>query len=320
MRIAAGAAVVAAAALIAYLAIPHGGTKPAATSDAAQAKDAALQAGRHYLDALSRGDAAAALALGAAAPVTTQWVTADALHAQLAAAPITDIAVTSAPSAASDDPNSVQYVLLSAHIGPTLSQARVAVRHHGNDWKLDNATAAVDLGTPGVDNAALKAVALSGVPTNGTSPIAVFPGAVVVSSSNRFVDITAQTPPVLLNALSGNAARPSIQPIVTLNATGLTAAKAAVDNLQHHCYHGVAPPPDCAGLSHSDPTLSVAGSGDFSQAQLALDPSTMLVTVSGKVVYNDAHGAATSGYIFSAAGTVDLSHDPPTYSSPSAHQ
>ncbi|OBJ96821.1 serine/threonine-protein kinase [Mycobacterium sp. 1245852.3] len=318
VRLAVGAAVLAAAALIAYIALPHGGTKPA-TSDAAQAKDAALQTGRHYLEALSRGDAAAALALSAAAPITTQWVTADTLHAQLAAAPITNFAVTSAPSAPSDDPNSVQYVLLSAQIGPTLSQARVAVRRHGNDWNLDTATVPVDLGTPGVDNAALKAVAVSGVPTNGTSPIAVFPGALVVSSSNRFVDITAQAPPVLLNALTGNAARPSIQPIVTLNATGLQAAKTAVDNLQHHCYHGVAPPPDCAGLGSRDPTLSVAGPGDFSQAQLALDPSTMLVTVSGRVVYNDAHGAATAGYIFTAAGTVDLSQDPPTYSSPSTH-
>lgn len=133
------------AALTAYLAIPRGGTGPA-TSTGAQAKDAALQTGRHYLEALSGGDAAGALRLSATAPSTTQWVTADALHAQLAAAPITNIAVTSAPSAPSDNPNDVQYVLLSAQIGPTLSQARVAVRRHGDDWKLDNTTVPVDRG------------------------------------------------------------------------------------------------------------------------------------------------------------------------------
>lgn len=320
--IAAGAAVVlAVAGLIAYLVLPDGGSGPAAP-DAAHAKDAALQTGRQYLEALSRGDAAGALALSASAPVTTQWVTADALHAQLAAAPITDIEVTSAPPAPSDDPNSVQYVLLSAKIGASLSQARVAVRRHDDDWRLDAATAVVDLGTPGVDNAALKAVAVSGVPTNGTSPIAVFPGAVVVSSSNRFVDITSQTPPVLLNALSGNAARPRIQPIVTLNATGLQAVKTAVDDRQHHCYRGVAPPPDCppgGSNINNDPTLSVLGAGDFSQAQLVLDPATMLVNVTGKVVYSNAHGVSTSGFYFNAAGTVDLSQDPPTYSGPSTH-
>lgn len=316
VAIAAAAAVVVVAALIAYLALPHGGSGPAA-SDAAHAKDAALQAGRQYLEALSRGNADGALALSAAVPVTTRWVTADALRAQLSAASITDIAVTSAPSAASDDPNGVQYVLLSAQIGPSLSQARVAVHRHGDAWKLDSATAVVDLGTPGIDNAALKAVAVSGVPTDGTSPIAVFPGAVVVSSSNRFVDITSRTPPVLLNALSGNAARPKIEPIVTLNDAGLQAAKAAVDNRQHYCYHGVAPPPDCPkDLSNGDTTLTVSGPGDFSQTHLVLDPATMLVNVTGRVVYSTAHGVSTSGYTFDAAGTVDLSQDPPTYSSP----
>lgn len=314
---AAAAAAVAVAALIGYFALPHGGSGPVA-SDAAHAKDAALQTGRQYLEALSRGDAAGALALSAAAPVTTQWVTAEALRAQLSAASITDIAVTSAPAAASDDPNSVQYVLLSAQIGPSLSQARVAVHRHGDAWKLDSATAVVDLGTPGIDNAALKAVTVSGVPTDGTSPIAVFPGAVVVSSSNRFVDITSRRPPVLLNALSGNAARPKIEPIVTLNGAGLQAAKTAVDNRQHYCYHGVAPPPECPrDLSNGDTTLTVSGPGDFSQTQLVLDPATMLVNVTGKVVYSSAHGVSTAGYTFDAAGTVDLTQDPPKYSSPS---
>nr|AKT73042.1 serine/threonine protein kinase [Mycobacterium avium subsp. hominissuis] len=321
VRIAAGAAVVAAAALTAYLAIPRGGTGPA-TSTGAQAKDAALQTGRHYLEALSGGDAAGALRLSATAPSTTQWVTADALHAQLAAAPITNIAVTSAPSAPSDNPNDVQYVLLSAQIGPTLSQARVAVRRHGDDWKLDNTTVPVDLGTPGVDNAALKAVALSGVPTNGTSPIAVFPGALVVSSSNRFVDISAQAPPVLLNELTATADHhPRIEPNVTLNATGLQAAKAAVDNWEHHCYHGVAPPPECNALNTSDTTVSTDSPGDFSQTQFSLDPTTMLVTLTGTVTYS-ARTASNPHLtvIYKPAGRVDLSQDPPTYSGPSNHR
>lgn len=321
VRIAAGASVVAAVVLVAYLTIPHGGTGPA-TSDAAQAKDAALQTGRHYLEALSRGDAAGALRLSAAAPITTKWVTADALHAQLADAPITNIVVTSAPSAPSDDPNGVQYVLLSAQIGPTLSQARVAVRRHGSDWMLDAATVPVDLGTPGVDNTALKAVALSGVPTNGTSPIAVFPGALVVSSSNRFVDITAQAPPVLLNELTGTADHhPGIEPNVTLNATGLQAAQAAVDNREHYCYHGVAPPPGCNALNISDTTVSADSPGDFSQAQFSLDPTTMLVAVTGTVTYR-GHTASNPNFTvtYKPAGRVDLSQDPPTYSSPSNHR
>ncbi|WAJ47988.1 serine/threonine-protein kinase (plasmid) [Mycobacterium sp. Aquia_216] len=320
-RIAAAAgAAIAAAALAFYVVVPHHSNNPPAPN-ATQPKAAALQAAQRYLEALARGDATAALALSASAPTTAQWVTADALHTQLAAAPITDITVTSAPSAPGDDPNTVQYVMLSANFGPTLSQARIPVRRNGNDWKLDTATVPVDIGTPGVTNAALKAVALLGVATDGTSPVPVFPGALAVSSSNRFVDITAPTPPVLLNALTGNTAHPNIQPVVTLNPTGVQAARTAVDNWEHYCYQGVAPPSECNALSTGDTTVSVIGPGDFSKAQFSLDPTTMVVAVSGTVVYN-GHTPATPTYTvtYNAAGTVDLTHDPPTYSAPSAHR
>jgi hypothetical protein len=315
LRVAAvAAAVIAVAAVAGYLAIPSDGGGHS-TQNAAEAQDAARLAGQHYLEALSRGDAAAALSMGAKAPADTQWVSADTLRAQLASSPITDIAVTSAPAAPGDDPNSVQYVMLSARFGQTLSQARVALRRNGNDWKLDNATAPVNIGTPGVTNASYKAVAVFGVPANGASSIAVFPGALAVSSSNRFIDITAQAPPVLLNALTGNGSPTTIQPVATLNDKGLAAAKTAVDNDEHYCYQGVAPPPECGSLSNNDSTVSITGAGDFSKAQFAFDPNTMVVTVSGSVVYI-AHSQTTATVTYNAAGTVDLTKDRPTYARP----
>jgi serine/threonine protein kinase len=319
LRVAVGAA----AALIvaggvAYFALPRGAQTPSPPSTAS-AQEAARQAGQHYLEALSRGDTDTALSMSANAPATAQWVSADALHAQLAAAPITDIAVTAAPSASGDDPTSVQYVILSARFGQTPSQTRIALHRNGNDWKLDTATVPTDIGTPGTSSASYKAVALFGIATNGTSPVAVFPGALVVSSSNRFIDITAQTQPVLLNALSANASHPTIQPAATLNDTGRQAAKTAVDNWEHYCYQGVAPPPECNTLSNGDTTVSVLGAGDFSKAQFSFDPNTMLVTVSGTVVYT-AHSSTTSSVTYIAAGTVDLTKDPPVYASTPNHR
>jgi hypothetical protein len=41
--------------------------------------------------------------------------------------------------------------------------------------------------------------------------VAIFPGAPVVSSSKKYLDISAETAPLLLEALTNNAARPSIQ-------------------------------------------------------------------------------------------------------------
>jgi hypothetical protein len=319
LRVAAVAAtVIVVAAVVGYFAIARdSGGKSA--HGGGQAPDAARLAAQRYLEALSRGDAAAALSMSANAPAATQWVSADALRAQLSSSPITDIAVTSAPSAPGDDPNSVQYVMLSARFGATLSQARIAMRRNGNDWKLDTATVPVNIGTPGVSNASSKAVALFGIPTDGASPVPIFPGALVVSSANRFVDITAQAPPVLLNALSGGGSPAAIQPVVTLNDSGREAAKAAVDNWEHYCYQGVAPPPECQVLSNSDNTVSVVGVGDFSKAQFSFDPNTMQVALSGSVVYF-AHSKTTATVTYNAAGTVDLTKDPPTYAPPGAHR
>jgi serine/threonine protein kinase len=312
-------AVLAVAAVVAYFALPQGDHAAAAQS-AASAQDAQVAA-QHYLEALSRGDATTALSFSAAAPATTQWVSADALHAQLALAPITDIGITAAPLGPGDDPSTVQYVILSARVGSALSQTRIAVHRNGNDWKLDTATVPVDIGTPGTTNASFKAVALFGIATDGTSPVAVFPGALAVSSSNRFIDITAQAGPVLLNALTTNASHPSIQPAATLNATGLQAAKSAVDNWEHHCQSGVAPPPECATLSTGDNTVTVTSAGDFSKAQLTFDPAAMVVSVSGVITYT-GHAATIPSYtvLYNAAGTVDLTKDPPVYASTPSHR
>lgn len=306
------------AGVVAYVALPRGAQTPS-PPNMASAQDAARLAAQHYLEALSRGDADTAISFSATPPATTEWVSADALHTQLAAAPITDITVTSAPSASGDDPANVQYVIMSARFGQASSQTRIVLRHHGNDWKLDTVTVPVDIGTPGTSSASYKAVALFGIGTNGATPVSVFPGALAVSSSNRFIDITAQASSAPLNALSANASHPSIQPVATLNDAGRQASKKAVDNWEHHCYQGVAPPPECNPLSNGDTQVSVIGAGDFSKAQFSFDPNTMLVTVSGSIVYN-AHSPTTGTVTYNAGGAVDLTKDPPVYQSTTNHR
>lgn len=312
------AAVLAVAGVVTYFALPRG-TPAHAPPSATSAQESARLAAQHYLEALSRGDADAALSLSATAPATAQWVGADALRAQLAVTPITDIAVTSAPAGPGDDPTRVQYVIVSARFGNTASQTRVALRRNGNDWKLDTVTVPVDIGSPGTSGAFLKAVALFGMATNGTTPVSVFPGALAVSSANRFIDINSQAPPVLLNALAPGSSHPRIQPVATLNDTGLQAAKAAVDSWEHYCYRGVAPPPECNALSNGDTTVAVTSAGDFSKAQFSFDPNTMMVTVSGSITYT-AQSARTGTVTYDASGTVDLTKDPPAYTAPSGHR
>ncbi|WP_445162880.1 serine/threonine-protein kinase [Mycobacterium sp. Dal123C01] len=311
---------IAAVGIVAAIAIPRmiGHGHPVQT--APQQQEAARLAGQHYLEALARGDAAAALALSANPPATTQFATGEVLRAQLAATPISDITATPAPVPAGDDPQQVQYLMLSARFGPTLSQARVAVHRSGDEWKLDTATVAVDIGTPGSTDASLKAVALWGVATDGASPVAIFPGGLSVSSSNRFVDISAQTQPLLLDALGGATDRPTIKPVAALNDAGRQAAKAALDTWTHHCYRGVEPPPDCPRLTPDNPTIAVDGPGDFSKTTFNFDANAMVVAIGGGMVYQ-GHAAGVPDYTVTQnlLGTVDLTREPPIFVRTASH-
>lgn len=315
--IAAGIAVVG---VVAAVAIPRLIDHSHPAQPGPQHQEAARLAGQHYLEALARGDAATALSLSANPPATTQFVTGDVLRAQLAATPITAINVTAAPVRAGDDPQQVQYLMLSARFGPTLSQARVAVHRKGDEWKLDTATVAVDVGPSGSKDASLKAVALWGIPTDGMSPVAVFPGGLSVSSSNRYVDITAQTPPVLLDALGGATDRPTIKPVVALNDAGSQAAKAAIDTWVHYCYRGVEPPAECPRLSPDNPTIAVEGSADFSKTTFNFDPNAMVVAIGGSLLYH-GHAVGVPDYTVTLiwVGTVDLTKDPPVFARTAGH-
>lgn len=304
--------VVATAALIIVPRIMGGSEDTSATS--AQHQEAARLVGLRYLEALARGDATAAVALSASPPAATRWLTSDVLRAQLAATPITNIAASVAPSRLGADPAQEQYVVLSAKFGSTLSQARVGAQRKGDQWKLDTTTVAIDIGRSGPANAALKAVAVWDVATDGASPIAVFPGALRVSSSNRYVEVTASPSPVLLDALTDTSAHPIVEPVVSLNDAGRQAAQEAIDNWIHYCFNGGALPADCAHLDSGNTTLSVTGRGDFTKTVMNFDATTMVVSVSGTVTYPaQAPGDPSATLNANTVGTVDLTKDPPAY-------
>lgn len=308
------AAVVAAAALVAVVVVPRltRDAEAGIPATAQQQQQAALRAGERYLQALARGDAAAAAALSLTPPTDGRLLTSDVLRAQLAAAPITDIAVLPAPPAPGDNPSDIQNVVLSARFGSTLSQVRIAEHRKYGEWKLDT-TIAVDIGSPGIADPMLKSVALWGVASGGASPVVVFPGALEVSSANSNVDITASAKPLLLEALTA-ADRPRIQPVSTLNDTGRRAAKAALDNFFHYCYRGVAPPPDCVRLRTPNDTAFLDSTGDFTNTTFAFDPYTLRVAVNGRAAYH-GHAAGIPNYTVLAdvVGIVDLTQDPPVF-------
>ncbi len=309
--LAAAGVVVAAAALIIVPRIMGRGEDTGVTPT--QHQEAARLVGLRYLEALARGDATAAVALSASPPAATRWLTSDVLRAQLAATPITGVAARAAPSRPGADPAQEQYVVLSARFGSTLSQARVGARRKGDQWKLDTTTVAINIGRSGLA-APLKTVAVWDVATDGASPITVFPGALRVSSSNRYVDVSASPSPVLLDALTDTSAHRSVEPVVSLNDVGRQAAQEAIDNWIHYCFKGGPLPANCAHLDSGNTPLSVAGRGDFTKTIMNFDPTTMVVSVSGTTTYSaQAPGDPSATLNANTVGTVDLTKDPPIF-------
>jgi type II secretory pathway pseudopilin PulG len=295
----------------------------------AQDRDAARLAGQHYLEALATGDARTALSLSAKQPATPQLLTDKALADQLSATPITAISVTNDTTPASGGSSDTQRVVLSAHFGPTPSQVAVTARKVGGQWKLDPTTIAVTIIAPPNSAAAMKALTVAGAPTNGSSPISVFPGTQQVGSANRYIDISAPSTALLLEALAATPP-PTIAPAIALNDTGRQASLDAVDRRLHYCFTGVAPPAGCCppggcplfsntGPSLDPDSLSIAGSAleGTTNMNYDLDLNTMKVHVTGDMNYN-ARGTHQSQPItfrqtWTVDSTVDLTTEPPVY-------
>lgn len=297
--------------------------------DGTQPPDTAQRAAQRYLEALAVGDARTAVSLSAAPPINTRLLTDQALHRQLAAMPITNIAVSDELGTDPGQAGDTQRVVLSANFGHTPSRAVIGLHKVQEHWKLDTTTVPLAVGDPTSGNESLKAVAIAGIPTEGVSPVAIFPGSPLVSSANKYLDISAETQPVLLEALTNIAAHPAISPTATINDAGRQATKAAIVARTHYCYSGGRlPPPECcpclthgfAGEQYKPETVQVVRLEDSMDMNYELDPSKMLVHVTGIVRYTFSAERASGPpgpteflMKLQVNNLFDLSKDPPAY-------
>jgi serine/threonine protein kinase len=300
-----------------------------ATKRAEQDREAARLAGQHYLEALAVGDARTALALGPDQPATPQLLSDKVLRAQLATTPITDIKVTNDPTQEPNTPADAQRLVLAAKFGVTPTQIVIWAHKKDGQWKLDATTVAIAVDKPPNADEAMKTVAIYGVGTNGSNPISVFPGVVQVGSINRYIDITAPSKPVLLEALTAPVAdRPIIQPTAALNDAGRQAAAAAMDAKLRYCFKGVAAPPECCpkgcprlielppGVDEN--TLRLENLENTQEMTYDLDANAMTVHVTGifnyqaQVLQNSQPITLRDSWHI-ADSRVDLTKDPPAW-------
>lgn len=265
-----------------------------AAQRAAADREAARLTGQHYLEALAAGDARTALSLGAQQPSTPQLLSDKALRAQLADTPITDVD-------AAIDPNQdggardTQRLVLTAKFGATPSKTTIRAHKDNGQWKLVTTTISATVDRPPNSDAAMKALAVSGISTDGAALLSVFPGPLHVTSTNPYLDITAQPTTPLLEALT-DTNRPRIHPALALNDAGRQAIWTQIDSQALHCNNGGPRPPDCGPPKPLPPGMSAGDMPDPDTLKFLniekppdltydLDANTMTVHVTGRVFY-----------------------------------
>lgn len=268
-----------------------------------------------YLDALSRGDAEAALAFGKTQPASTDFLNADILKQQIEASPITDIRILSNDEGLANI--GMATVQVAANFGDKVSDAQLRLSKVEETWKLETATIKIDPPTSrGSEDDANKTLTVFGKPF-GDNSIYVFPGFLDISSSNEYVEVTSE--PFLLDKLYLGTGY--LQPDFTLNDDGTKAINKAIADAYGRCEtSSLTEPPNCpVALNAYD---AVEGSVSWGRADLSavkvgnFDPYSLQVSVTGDVPipvgYQTRRGETKTGTVTSYMyAKADLTKTPP---------
>jgi len=212
-----------------------------------------------YLEALSKGDANAALAFGSDQPAAKDFLTDDILKQQVAKWPITNVRILSA-----GEMGDTAQVHVAANFGDQTSDQTLTVKKDGGSWKLSAAAVKLNLGglastVPMTDPVSGKPVpsapiTLFGKPVTKTAPVYVFPGWLDLGSGSKYLTVSTARP-VLLDGLALQAAAMPTGVQVQLSDAGSEAAKQAVADSIAKCAQSTAlSPPGCPN-SMPNPTL-----------------------------------------------------------------
>ncbi|MEH3139482.1 MAG: hypothetical protein PGN37_04725 [Mycobacterium kyogaense] len=159
---------------------------------------------QEYFEALSRGDAKAALALGESQPPDTTFLTDEILKKQIAAEPITDVKTLGETPGA----QGAVMVQVSVSLGGKTQNDKIPVSKSDDGWKVPHAAMRMDLGrNSGLYKPQLfDAVTIFGKPAPKSGVAYVFPGPVELGSANPNIEITGRdfgVTPGLMNIYLG---------------------------------------------------------------------------------------------------------------------
>ncbi|SEH46737.1 protein of unknown function [Mycolicibacterium rutilum] len=156
---------------------------------------------KSYLEALSRGDAEAALSLGSTRPGSDDLLTDEVLKKQIDALPITDIEILGETAGVDADHVAVK---AAARFGDRRSEGNISMVRDDNGWKLQYAF--VNVGTLAEKNELSPDATLQifGKPLDSAGHFYAFPGYLEAGTSTPFIAVTPPGP-LGLDQLSGFA-------------------------------------------------------------------------------------------------------------------
>lgn len=276
-----------------------------------------------YLNALAAGDAQTALRLSAATPGSTALLVDDVLNQQLKKAPITDIHVDGVVTTM-NSPTGRIFVRASARFGAQPTTATIALVRSGGSWKLASSFLVADdpgHGIGGNIGRAFDTLEVFGVPVGNSGNFSVFPGALSLSTSNPFLDVT-QSPGLSLERLRYGDQPIPFNPVFSLNENGKRAVRDAVTDWVTACYTpGATPSGPCGKLDPTRGGQYVAGTSrlsgpiDFGQWTYTLDQSLRVVAANMNarvpVTSQRPDGSSDNWYWVGFTTPVDISQNPP---------
>lgn len=287
----------------------------ASTGDSGSGK--AGDAVKGYLDALARGDAAAALSYSSDQPGSDEFLSDDILKRQIARWPISGVKILSDDS---EHRLSFARVHVVAKFGENTSDVTLSVKKSGKSWKLENAATKIEpLGS--VENDALETLLFFGSPV-GTAPAYVFPGYIDASSNNANLAVR-QKRPYLLDGLSASGGYFNDFD-VTLSDAGQSATMSAISAALSSCTKSTQlAPPNCPQRARDSDVVDGTvnwGPPDTSGLKLSFfDPYDLQARYSGDVLFpltaKTRSGGDKTGVVRTFMSVrSDLSQDPPQVS------
>ncbi|WP_280834565.1 hypothetical protein [Mycolicibacterium frederiksbergense] len=238
-----------------------------------------------YLDALSRGDARAALDLSATEPATTDFLTNDILKMQLEKLPITDVEVIGQEDLPDADKRTA-VVNVAAKFGGQRTEGKLDMVVVDNQWKL--ATAFVNGTTEDIvgygDLEADAALTVFGKPLPKSRHFYVFPGYLQMGAVTPYLNIN-EMPPTTLDDVR-TFMPTTVKPKFSMTDQGLKAAQDALRAWIDKCLNPGDKADECKNLisgpwaaSYDTSTIRVSRPVDLPPDLFRLPDHTSLVQI-----------------------------------------